>query len=168
MMQLLQVEGEGAPHLGVVDFIEEHFTGATRPRGRPTRRTGASASTSRGGSTASTARGSTTSSCSRTGASSSRTRCATTPITSSASTSAHGLLIEWQKTGFRSMEHDPRTTGFTNAGRVVGSPLGPDAEALFVGGRIARGQGTLYPWFEVARLSSDTVLVSATTSRSCA
>ena len=36
---------------------------------------------------------------------------------------ASGLVIEWQKTGFRSMEHAVCTTGFTNAGRAVGSPL---------------------------------------------
>lgn len=68
----------------------------------------------------------------------------------------HAALIEWQQTGFRSQEHSPRDTGFTHKGRVVGSPLGPDATALYVGGRVGLGWTSIYPWFEVARLSSDT------------
>lgn len=62
------------------------------------------------------------------------------------------VLIEWQKTGVRSQEHSPRVTGFTNAGRVVGSPLGPDAQSVWAGLR----RGVVRPWAEVARLSSDT------------
>ena len=72
-------------------------------------------------------------------------------------------MIEWQKTGFRSMEHTPRVTGFTNAGRVVGSPLGPAAEAVYVAQRIGLpsnpswGQRiSVTPWVELARLASDT------------
>jgi len=68
----------------------------------------------------------------------------------------HGLVIELQQTGVRSQEHHPRTTGFTNAGRVVGSPLGPDALSIFAGGRIELGWATLKPWLELVRLSSDT------------
>lgn len=68
----------------------------------------------------------------------------------------HGLTIEWHQTGVRSQEHVPRTTGFTNAGYVVGAPLGPDAESFYVGGRVAFASFTLYPWLEFARLSSDT------------
>jgi hypothetical protein len=68
----------------------------------------------------------------------------------------HGLVIELQTTGVRSQEHTPRITGFTNAGYVVGSPLGPDATSLFAGGRIELGEVTLSPWLEIARLSSDT------------
>lgn len=68
----------------------------------------------------------------------------------------HAALIEWQQTGFRSQEHRPRDTGFTHKGRVVGSPLGPDATAFYVGGRVGLGWGDIYPWFELARLSSDT------------
>lgn len=67
----------------------------------------------------------------------------------------HGLTLEWQKTGMRSQEHRPRETGFTNMGRVVGSPLGPDAQSLYAGGRVEFGWGTLYPWAELAWLSSD-------------
>lgn len=61
------------------------------------------------------------------------------------------VLVEWQKTGVRSQEHTPRVTGFTNAGRVVGSPLGPDAQSLFAGTQ----RGRVRPWAEVVRFSSD-------------
>jgi hypothetical protein len=67
-----------------------------------------------------------------------------------------GVVVELQQTGVRSQEHSPRTTGFTNAGRVVGSPLGPDARALFIAGRLATPRVTVFPWVELARLSSDT------------
>ena len=67
-----------------------------------------------------------------------------------------GVTVEWQQTGVRSQEHYPRTTGFTNAGRLVGSPLGPDAQAVFAGARIELGWGTALPWLELARLASDT------------
>lgn len=67
----------------------------------------------------------------------------------------HGLTLEWHMTGVRSQEHSPRTTGFTNADRVVGAPLGPDAESVFAGARLAFGALTLYPWLELAQLSSD-------------
>src|SRR5262249_25208334 len=56
----------------------------------------------------------------------------------------------------RSQEHVPRVTGFTNAGYVVGAPLGPDAQSFYIGGRIAFASFALYPWLELARLSSDT------------
>ena len=69
-----------------------------------------------------------------------------------------GITLEWLKTGVRSQEHHPRATGFTNAGRLVGSPLGPDAQAVFAGARIEFGWGTVLPWLEVARLASDTYM----------
>jgi hypothetical protein len=68
----------------------------------------------------------------------------------------HGLLIEWHKTGVRSQEHSARTTGFTNAGRVVGSPLGPDAESIFVRAKVPARTAMVYPWLEAIRISSDT------------
>ncbi len=70
----------------------------------------------------------------------------------------HGLVVELQKTGVRSQEHTPRVTGFTSARRVVGSPLGPDALALYGGGRIELGWASLAPWAEIARLSSSTYM----------
>lgn len=66
------------------------------------------------------------------------------------------LTIELQRTGVRSYEHSPRLTGFTTGGRIVGDPLGPAAQAVFVGGRIATPWGVVLPWAEVARLASDT------------
>ncbi len=66
------------------------------------------------------------------------------------------LVVELQKTGVRSQEHTPRTTGFTNAGRVVGSPLGPDAWSLYLGRRVAMRNLTISPWIELVRFSSDT------------
>lgn len=72
----------------------------------------------------------------------------------------YGLVVELQSTGVRSQEHSPRVTGFTHAGRVVGSPLGPDVTSLFARGRIElgkrEGELVVWPWVEVARLSSDT------------
>ena len=68
----------------------------------------------------------------------------------------HGLVVELVRTGVRSHEHAPRTTGFTHGGRLVGSPLGPDARSIYGGGRVELGWGTLLPWAELARLSSDT------------
>jgi hypothetical protein len=62
------------------------------------------------------------------------------------------VVVEAQKTGVRSQEHSPRVTGFTNGGRAVGSPLGPDAESLYVGART----GLVQPWAELVRSSSDT------------
>lgn len=68
----------------------------------------------------------------------------------------HGATIEWQRTGFRSQEHRPRTTGFTHMGRLVGSPLGPDATSIFACGRIELGWSKVYLWAEAAKLASDT------------
>ena len=62
------------------------------------------------------------------------------------------FLVELQKTGVRSQEHVPRTTGFTHRGRAVGSPLGPDAVAAYAEIRLPR----VTPWLELVRFSSDT------------
>lgn len=154
-MQLLELEGDGAPHLGPWGFIEEHVT--------------------RGDASAS----STDSSNRRVGldvdwqTSFARfyyelmfedwRRQLADALRYDADhvvgLERSGLTVEWQKTGFRSMEHTPRITGFTNAGRVVGSPLGPDAEALYVAQRIGICNDpriSVTPWVEVAQLSSAT------------
>jgi hypothetical protein len=68
----------------------------------------------------------------------------------------HAVTVEWHQTGVRSQEHNPRTTGFTNGNFAVGAPLGPDAESFYVGGRLGLGRITIFPWVELARLSSDT------------
>ncbi|MEO8551729.1 MAG: hypothetical protein ABI678_17250 [Kofleriaceae bacterium] len=156
-IQLLQLEGNGAPHLGVWDFVTEHVT-----RGNPSagpddtsnRRVGVDAS-------------------SRIAAFGGARlyyelmfedwrRQIVDAIRYDADhviggEFADGLVIEWQKTGFRSQEHAVRTTGFTNAGRLTGSPLGPDAQALYVARRFA----TITPWLEVARFASDTYSYAA-------
>jgi hypothetical protein len=64
----------------------------------------------------------------------------------------NGLTVELQKTGFRSQEHTPRVTGFTTEARTPGSPLGPDAQALYA----TAHWGNVAPWIELVRLSSDT------------
>ena len=150
-MQMLQLDGDGAPGFGFVDFILEHF-----------RRRDASASA-------------TDSSNRRVGAD------VTWHIAGFGGARLYyeimfedwrkhfvdairydadhvvgfanrDVLVEWQKTGVRSQEHTPRVTGFTNAGRVVGSPLGPDAESVWAGAQ----RGLVRPWAEVVRFSSDT------------
>jgi hypothetical protein len=66
------------------------------------------------------------------------------------------LTVEWHRTGVRAYEHTPRLTGLTSGGRIVGDPLGPDAHAVIVGGRVATRRGVVMPWIEVARFASDT------------
>jgi hypothetical protein len=151
-MQLLQLEGAGAPHLGPWDFIVEHVTrgnASAGPDDTSNRRVGLDVSWRIAGFG---------------GARlyyelmfedwrrqfADALRYDADHV--AGGELASGLVIEWQKTGFRSMEHAVRTTGFTNAGRAVGSPLGPDAQALYV----ARRLGAYMPWLEVARLASDT------------
>ena len=58
-------------------------------------------------------------------------------------------------------EHAIRTTGLTSEGRVFGSPLGPAATSVFVGGWTHRGPLRLQPWLELANLSSDTYVFPA-------
>ncbi|MEP6863411.1 MAG: capsule assembly Wzi family protein [Deltaproteobacteria bacterium] len=151
-MQLLQLEGDGAPHLGPWDFIAEHFT-----RGNP----------SAGPDDTSNRRVGLDVSWRIAGFGGARLyyqlmfedwrRQFADALRYDADHVAgadfpNGLVIEWAQTGFRSMEHAVRTTGFTNAGRVVGDPLGPAAEALYVAQRL----DTFKPWLEVVRLASDT------------
>jgi hypothetical protein len=64
--------------------------------------------------------------------------------------------LEVRKTGERAYEHVPRVTGFTTGGDIVGDPLGPAAEAVFVSGRIPIADRVIVPWAEAARLDSDT------------
>jgi hypothetical protein len=68
----------------------------------------------------------------------------------------HSLTLEYYQTGVRSQEHAPRLTGFTNGGFAVGSPLGPDATSFYASARIAvRDDVSVSPWVELARLRSD-------------
>lgn len=68
------------------------------------------------------------------------------------------VTVEYHQTGVRSQEHSPRTTGLTNANRVAGAPLGPDAKSLYTSVRLPFAWGELRPWLEYARLASDTYL----------
>ncbi len=65
------------------------------------------------------------------------------------------LTVEWQRTGRRAYEHVPRVTGFTSGGRIVGDPLGPAAQAVFVAARLPVRCSVVLPWAEVAQLASD-------------
>jgi hypothetical protein len=67
----------------------------------------------------------------------------------------HGLTVELQHNGPYSQEHAYFTTGLTNAGRVIGAPLGPDSWSVYTEVRVDIGRASLKPWFEWARLSSD-------------
>lgn len=67
-----------------------------------------------------------------------------------------GAVVELQQTGINSHEHVLFTTGMTNAGRTVGSPLGPQARSLYAQISIAAAQRLLLsPWAEAATFSSD-------------
>src|SRR5437868_420740 len=68
----------------------------------------------------------------------------------------YGLLLEVQRTGFDSHEHSLFTTGMTNAGRTLGSALGPDAWSVYARGRIDLTRASLSPWLEWAHFASDT------------
>jgi hypothetical protein len=68
------------------------------------------------------------------------------------------VTIEWRRTGVRSSEHSPRRTGFTSGGRIAGDPLGPAAHAVRIAGRIPIARGGVSPWAELASLSSDRYL----------
>ena len=151
-MQLLQLEGDGAPHLGAWDFVVEHFTrgnASAGPDDTSNRRVGLDASWRIAGFGGARLYYQIMFEDWRRQFFDAFRYDADHVV---GGEFAGGLVIEWQKTGFRSMEHAVRTIGFTNAGRVVGSPLGSDAQALYV----ARRVGPVTPWLELARLASDT------------
>lgn len=150
-MQLLQLEGEGAPHLGPWAFLEEHFTRGDASAGThdsSNRRVGIDASWRIAGFGGARFYYELMFEDWRKQFVDALRYDADHVVGLEFAT----VLVEWQKTGFRSMEHDPRITGFTNAGRAVGSPLGPDAQALYV----ALRAHSIAPWAEFARLASDT------------
>jgi hypothetical protein len=65
-------------------------------------------------------------------------------------------VFEWHQTGVRSQEHAPRITGFSNRGRLTGSPLGPDAKSFYAHTTFRVPSCVITPWLEFASLSSDT------------
>jgi hypothetical protein len=69
----------------------------------------------------------------------------------------HGLTVEFQHIGSVSQTHNTYTSGLTNAGLTLGTPLGPDSWSLFAGGRVdLPHHAWLQPWVEFVRRSSDT------------
>ncbi|HXU67978.1 MAG TPA: capsule assembly Wzi family protein [Polyangia bacterium] len=67
----------------------------------------------------------------------------------------HGLTIEYQHIGVRSQTHGTYTSGLTNAGFTLGTPLGPDSWSIFVSPRIDLLRARLWPWLEFVRRSDD-------------
>ena len=154
-MQLLQLEGEGAPHLGVWDFLVEHVT-RTEPSAGPTdssnRRVGLDVEWRIAGFGGARLYGELMFEDWRRQFADALRYDADKVV---GADFPGGLLVEVHHTWFRSMEHVQRTTGFTNAGQVVGSPLGPDAAGLYVAQRLIVGRALVVPWVELARLASD-------------
>lgn len=72
---------------------------------------------------------------------------------------AVGLLrrafLELEHTGWVSQEHVPFTTGMTNAGRTLGSALGPDGTSLWLKADLQLGYALVSPWTEWMRFVSD-------------
>ena len=65
------------------------------------------------------------------------------------------LYIELEHTGWVSQEHSVFTTGMTNAGRTLGSALGPDGTSLWLRADFEAGRLVLSPWVEWLRFSGD-------------
>jgi hypothetical protein len=69
----------------------------------------------------------------------------------------HALVVEFQHIGVRSQTHATYTSGMTNAGFTLGTPLGPDSWSLYAAARLDLGRRWwLQPWTELVRRSSDT------------
>ena len=66
------------------------------------------------------------------------------------------LFVELEHTGWVSQEHSVFTTGMTNAGRTLGSALGPDGTSLWIRADFEHAALTISPWFEWLRFSGDT------------
>jgi hypothetical protein len=65
------------------------------------------------------------------------------------------LFIELEHTGWVSQEHWLFTSGMTNAGRTLGSALGPDGTSLWLRADLEFGPLQLSPWAEWLRFVSD-------------
>lgn len=153
--QLLQLGGDGAPRLGVLDFVLEHVrrrdasAGASDSSNRRVGLDFAAQIDGFGGARISY----------QLMFEDLRTRIADAlrhDADHVLGFETRWLTVEWHRTGVRSYEHTPRTTGFTSDGRIAGDPLGPDAEAVYVAGRIAARTAVVVPWAEFAVLGSDT------------
>ena len=68
----------------------------------------------------------------------------------------HGLTVELQHIGVRSQTHGTYKTGMTNADFTLGTPLGPDSWSLYATARVDLPHSAwVMPWFELVRRSSD-------------
>ena len=65
------------------------------------------------------------------------------------------LFVELEHTDYVSQEHSVFLTGMTNAGRTIGSALGPDGTSLWVRTDLQLGALQLSPWAEWLRFVSD-------------
>ena len=65
------------------------------------------------------------------------------------------LFVELEHTGWVSQEHTIFTSGMTNAGRTMGSALGPDGTSLWIRSDFDAGAVIVSPWFEWMRFVSD-------------
>ena len=64
-------------------------------------------------------------------------------------------FVELQQTGRTSQEHGQFLTGMTNAGRTLGTPLGPDGRSLWLRADLEFSGVRVSPWAEWIRYSSD-------------
>ncbi|MGZ6142144.1 MAG: capsule assembly Wzi family protein [Myxococcales bacterium] len=65
------------------------------------------------------------------------------------------VVVELSHTGWVSQEHSVFRTGMTNAGRTLGSAMGPDGTSLWVRADVPLGKARLSPWAEWMRFVSD-------------
>jgi capsule assembly protein Wzi len=65
------------------------------------------------------------------------------------------VFLELEHTGWVSQEHSTFTSGMTNAGRTLGSALGPDGTSLWVKADLQVGSALVSPWAEWLRFVSD-------------
>lgn len=155
--QLLQLGGDGAPQLGPVDFVLEHVRrrdASASASDSSNRRVGIDVATRIAGFGGARLTYQLMFEDLRTRISAALRHDADHVL----GFETRWLTVEWHRTGARSYEHTPRITGFTSGGRITGDPLGPDAEAVYVAGRIPARWGILTPWIELAALASDTYL----------
>lgn len=71
------------------------------------------------------------------------------------------VFVELAKTGRISQEGLYWLTGWTNAGRTLGSPLGPDGLSLYARAELETPVGPVAPWVEALRFSSDVFTADA-------
>jgi hypothetical protein len=65
------------------------------------------------------------------------------------------LYFEFEHTGYVSQEHSLFTTGMTNAGRTLGTALGPDGFSAWLRADAKAGTARISPWFEWLKFVSD-------------